>query len=450
MTISVQQLLLAGLAQGSTERWAYAMSQLTEDYFSDEAQKLFRLYQAMWRRTGAPLTGNSVRLMLANLQDEALKMALLRYVDQIDKMPPVSEQEWRFAVHYIQDLAHDRRFQDLLTTAMEINARGAIVKGRRLVGRESAVAYLLATLPDLVANPDMNIQDVAAHADEALEEYECSKAGKQKIQRTYIKSIDNEISGLEPGDLLAVLGFTGEGKTMLCGAISHNIVVHGGNVLYCTTETVPLRIKRRFICVHSMEPQFSRPLPYNQIKHGTLPPDMEEELKMVVKDLQQGRAEGRYGAFKVTTIQSLEDVRRAIKNTKRELGVLDFVVVDYLALAAKSSDRVALVDSIKQCKAMATGEGVPVATPWQTSIEAWQRAQKTGGYTKASMAETMEIERTADFVLTLLRDPDSQKLLCKFTKCRDEADNKPFELMIQPQFSYVGDMRGGLGSVIRL
>lgn len=451
MSVPVQRILLAGLASGSADRWTYAMPQLLEQHFAADERKLFKIYREMWRRTGSPLTGQSIRMLLADVKDETTRLTMLALVDDLEKMENAADEAtWRFSVHHVQDQLQSAQFQDIVTTALQIHATGATVKNRRLEGRYAAVEYLMAALPELNPAANLHLQDAAAEADGVLEEYERAKAGKQKLVRTGIASLDKEISGLEPGDFMAVLGFTGEGKTMLCGSIAHNVVVGGGHVVYCTTETVPEKIKRRFYCKHSMQPIFRRPIPYNDMKHGRLSPEGEQTLRDVVVDLKQGRANNTYGAFKVTTIQTLEDVRRAIVGSQRELGRVDLVVIDYLALAAKSSDRVALVDAIKACKQMATSLGTPVVSPWQTSIDAWQRALKAGGYTKAAMSETSEIEKTADFVLTMLRDPDSMRLLCKMTKCRDEADNQPFELDFVPNHSYVGDSRASRQAQIRL
>lgn len=120
---------------------------------------------------------------------------------------------------------------------------------------------------------------------------------------------------------------------------------------------------------------------------------------------------------------------------------IDLVIVDYAGLmgAGRRVERrqEGLVEVLQGLKGLATGHsrgrGVPLVSAYQTSRLKLEEARKEGGYTLDSLAETAEAERSADLVLTLLRQHDEDsELRAQVLKYRD---GRMIEFVLETDFS---------------
>ena len=128
---------------------------------------------------------------------------------------------------------------------------------------------------------------------------------------------------------------------------------------------------------------------------------------------------------------------------------IDLVVVDSLDLLSpetrRSTNREELNDILASAKHMAvsfnSGKGLRLISPWQTSREAYKRAQETGSYDKTSLAETSEAERKADLILGLIEKDGHSRLKAQVLKFRDGA-GKEFEININYDKCFTGTEEG--------
>lgn len=443
----IELLVLAGLKFGSPERWVYAVPQLDESFFEEERRDVYKLLVKVYNITGLPCSQRSVEISLPSMKDQVKAMEIGSCYNDLTEDP--AEADFRMGVYQLRDLYKNKQFNSVIMNALAINSTGLAIDGKFATGLQAAQQYLSKTLQDLTFGDQPGaMEDATMGANDFIASYAKIKSGVKRLIPTYITPIDNIIHGMEPGDLVVVLGYTGEGKTTLCLNIAHNASINGHNLLYATTETVPDRIRRRFISRHSMESQFKTKLPYGGVKHGTLNAAAEDTLREVVQDLETGRRTGKYGAFGLMVPHSLAHLQEHIREAKRLYGKLPECILDYLALIASGAERETLVDLIRSAKRMAVEEDIVLITPWQTSLTAWQQAQKDGFYKKNAMAETTEIIKSADIVISILRDPDQpEQMLAKIIKARDEDEGQVFQLMADPAYSYIGEPRSRYGGV---
>ena len=90
------------------------------------------------------------------------------------------------------------------------------------------------------------------------------------------------------------------------------------------------------------------------------------------------------------------------------------------------------------------GCGVPLISPWHTNRASWDNAKQCGYYTKSALAKTGEAERSADVIVTILRqDSTPNELKGSVIKSRDGEELE--ELYLKYDFSqgYVGDSQVG-------
>lgn len=440
----LQDRVLGALKHGDKERYTYALSFLQTEHFTEYRQRLFLLMCKLYQITRTPPDAKAIALALNGLKAQDLATELLSIFASLDGKE-ITESEFRAAVYQLDQSRLDGEFMNTLSTGLQINARPTWIQGRELFGRDEARQFIIANLQGSHSDEASDMSNAVYDDNTITEDYKNAKAGKVDFLQTGIHACDRIITGLERGDLMVIEGFLGEGKTTLALNIAHNAMLAGKNVLYGTTETVKKRVHRKLVCRHSYEPQFKQPIPNSDLKFGRLTPQQETILTEVNASLRNNHKAGKYGAFYITSIGgSLDGLKQAADVAQSLCGSLDLIVADYLAHMTTKSERVVLVDLIKETKAFAVTfnnrRGVPIITPWQTGLDKWEAAKKVGHYKKGSMADTLEIERTADIVHTILRDPDNELFLINnYTKVRDDADGGIFKLKCDLSYSYIGD-----------
>lgn len=443
----LENMILSGLLNGQIERWTQSMVLIDPRGFTGDRGKLFAIMKGLFQATGRPMDKEALLASLSTLKNKATAVAISTVLESLNGDTPTDAQ-FAMALHSFQESVLDRQFNGIVTNALEINAKGLAIGGKELEGREAAIAYLMANLPSITSTSDSTATDVLLEGESVVAEYEKAREGSSNLIFTHLRDVDAVARGFEPGDFVMVEGFTGDGKTMFCCNFAHNVAcIEGRTVLYCTSETVAPRIRRRIFCRHSSDPRFETQIPYSDLKHGTLTEQQERVMHEVVKDLDAGRRSGKYGSiFVMSLTKGISSVQSVIRTVRQCSNNLALVVIDYLALLA--AERVDLVDIVRTCKGLAVSEQLVIVSPWQTSITAWEAAMKAGSYRRASMSETSEAEKSADAVITLLRDPDDVgRLLCKFTKLRDEGEGDVFSLSADFAHSTISDYISSMGSV---
>lgn len=441
----IERVILSGLKYGTDEDWVKAVGSLELEWFSGEYRELYEILLRIYERVGHAVNQEIFELALSGFKD---KVKLAKLYDTWNGLPTDKPTEAAFlaAIYALEEWALDRKFTSVISQALEINAGEIRTPNGILRGRDAAREFLLRELPSLHKGVDAPLDDAIATAKTIEEAYLTAKDGKREFLATGIGPIDSILVGFDRTDLIIVSGVLGEGKSTLAINIGYGIMKQGYNVMYLTTETVPERIKRRLIVLHSCDPKFKAKLPYSDLKFGRLSAKLEPVLHDVVFDLEENRIRGDYGSFLIASISSFNQLQQYLLEGKRLVGRLDLVVVDYLALLAKSLERLDLASTIIEAKRLAVENEIPILSPWQVSLQAWRDARQRGYYERGSSGETSEVEKTADVVLTMLADEDIPgRMIMKFTKVRDGNPGPVFYLQADLDHAFIGAQRTGSG-----
>ena len=446
-----------------------ALAQLSEEHFPDRTWKnLFVLFSWYHSIAGDVLTKQAVSDAIRKLQDsDAAKVRLYEEIYDNLVSSQASESDFRWSLEQLKDSFAARATKAALLEAMNITQQGIPgPKDTVIKGHEAARDRVMAKFAeiDLRAQvqeaPDGNARE---EADDILAEYADKKAKYQSGESSGIEfgiaSLDKYLGGLQPGELDFILGYSSSGKSSLCVQLAWNCaMVQGKNVIYVTTETLRSQIRRKLISRHSMMPQFGLPEGLNslELKRGTLEAPMEEKLREVVRDFSSNTSYGQCRIMQASETTSISALKIGLQRLQGQFPV-DLVIVDSLYILRpderRSTEREELNDSIKKAKHLATtfnnGNGVPFVTPWQTSREHKERADRDKRYAMAAMAETAYAERYADVVLSLLEPAESKRfttLSAALIKNRDGEQSPNLDVKVDYATSCFTDASVSRGS----
>jgi replicative DNA helicase len=185
------------------------------------------------------------------------------------------------------------------------------------------------------------------------------------------------------------------------------------------------------------------------LKRGTLSDLEEVKLREVVQDFARSE---EYGGFRIMqasesmSVSSLKVRLQALQSIKP----VDLVIIDSLYILKpderRPNSRDELNDTIQRAKNLATtfnnGKGVPIISPWQTSREHKERADRDKRYSMAAMAETAYAERYADVVVSLLEPAQTSRhttLSAAIIKNRDGEQSPNIDIDVDYATSHFTD-----------
>ena len=253
-------------------------------------------------------------------------------------------------------------------------------------------------------------------------------ADKQKIDLTKfypmgIEIFDKEIlGGLHHGDLVAIAGAPGHGKTSWAMNLTKNFINQGHKVLFFSYEMLVQMVWEKF-------------------------------RAMGVKDTDMV-----YTPFKTVT-GNVEWIEKKVREAKEKLGV-KFVVIDHLSFltgkaekGAKTSDNysLALTNIVRDLKDMAKNEEVIVILPVHIRKQGIQ-AKKNDELELDAIAHTAGVAQLADLVFILQRerhkDQSAVDMFTGFTSITmaknrwGHKNPRGYFEMIQEQFIYTEKYHG--------
>lgn len=236
--------------------------------------------------------------------------------------------------------------------------------------------------------------------------------------------------------------------TTCINIVEHFVYKLKKNVVYATGETLRHQVRRKLICRRSRDSiyGYTSGLPYKEFELGELSPREEKVLKHVIDDMSSTNY-GKCMVFQFPDRATVSYIKNRLALYATEFPI-DVVVVDEARLLSSSRSRQSsweeLDEILKGLKQLAVtfndGNGVLVISPYQVNRTAWNDAVKGDGhYKKSCMANSSEAERSADFILSLFRDPKTtNELAAKILKYRDGAEGEPFTLQIDLNSCFVG------------
>jgi replicative DNA helicase len=410
-----------------------ASQQLTEEHFQDKVHKnLWSMLLKYRDYTGTVLPR---KYLDDNLGRQANPGTVQLYLETYDAFEEksVPDSDFIWSVKELREAAADRATQEALTTAMEIVRQGkALSTGETLQGHAEARQYVAEHLSaidreaTLQEAPEGALQDEEV---ELLDDYAQQKANR--LNGTSggvlfgISELDRKVGGLHNGELILSVGYSSDGKTSLCVQTAWSAAVEQGkNVVFFTTETTRVQVRRKILARHSKLAQFGLVSGLNtrNLKEGTLTEAEEAVLPDVVKDLAKNPAYGKLFIAQIPRGSTITSLEQRMYRIQRQFNI-DLVVMDYLALLSpersRQSTREELSSILKEAKLVATtfnnGVGVPFMSPWQVGRVHRENAEKTGEYTSASLSETAEATNSSDIIISLMAPTDNTNRFAEIT-----------------------------------
>jgi len=328
-------------------------------------------------------------------------------------------------------------------------------KYTKLARTEKAISdYVSETLHDIInlqdhISPDSKAIDFDLSGEDAVEafrkHYKELEDAKNRGEQTYFNvpfECFNSVS-IKPGDLLITGGFTSHGKSVFLRHLSyHYIINHARNVAFYTLETSAEVVRSQFYILHANNklrfPNSVR-IEYAKYKKGELNEEEKEFLNnVVIPDFCTSTDYGELTIHKPNKTKfNLDDLRIDLRE-KQSRAPLDIVAVDYLSLmyplkkdskgTPGTEDYNQMIKEFKQL--MLTnlnnkGEKYPLIglTAAQVSRQGYEQCLKLNKtYNTAAFSSYTELERSADVLMTILRDPElarEKKVKLQVLKNRD-------------------------------
>lgn len=452
------ELVLGGVFPDRDDRMRYLARAIRPEHFPPELRPLFELLVRYFVTTGGVMGPREFREELVRVRtDPAIQESWERVYASLYRLPVTEDARWKWAVRSMREDRQRELMVTAMTDSMRVLTDGIVERGETISGYAAARAMLTRRVHEIDQLQDTAEREgnVLEEADAVLRDYRQRKTqGIHYGVRTGLETLDRITYGAQPGEFWLVAGYAGEGKSQTLTNIAYNAMLEGKNVLFFTLETLREQVRRRLYTRHSHHAKFDRleALRYNDIKGGRLDPEEEALFEQVVRDLADWRTQG-YGRFEVVWLprRSPPSEVSAKAEIFASMFTVDLIVVDYAGLmdADRRTERrqEALVDLLQGLKGIATshgGHGVPLVSAYQTSRAARDEARRSGGYTLDALAETAEAERSADLVMTVLRQNDEDlELRAQILKYRDGETMREFYLDIDFARSYVGERAGG-------
>jgi len=465
---TLQKVILSSLCSSfnspeeTADRFVDAISTLKDEFFSSPQKQVWQIICRHYGMSGTCPSSQEFSMVidLARNLDVASRVRFITLYDEIVQ-EQISTSKFKFSCKQLVSIWRDQQVSKSLMVASQIQSSGVVVDGKKLSGPDDAIGYFQGQ----VANVE-SLSSVASSGAYISAEGEDFLSSYQKIKENTVGGVlsgfdplDRLTRGFQPGELIIIGGFTGEGKSKICYNIAyHAAFVQKKNVIFGTLEATRDQVRRNIVVRHSHHEKFGLigGMNYSKVKWATLNGQEEEKLVEIVKDMRDGDY-GRLYTFQLpyrATIDHLNGI--ILQQTK--VAPIDLIIIDYAGLMTSSSKRASrreeLDDLVVALKRLATdyngGKGVPVITPWQLTREAWKEAVKNGGeYDKASFSETSQVEKSADLLLTLMAQVESPtRLKCQVVKYRDGESNFDFSLIKDFATSLVASDNGATNVLI--
>lgn len=434
--MSYAESTLGGVFPNRRDRMEILVRTLRKEHWPPELQETFELLRSYYvLAQGVPSPRDWKSMLDSAGMEPATAEGFLRVYKKCWDLPDLADHEWRYALEVMR---HDRSkalLLEALTDSARVLTEGVTDRrGERSYGYDDARLLLQASMGDIEqlqmdaeSTPEGNVLE---EAKQMYQDYVARKEqGVHEGVMTGLDGLDSLTSGAQRGEFWLIAAYAGHGKSQTLTNMAWRAVIDGHNVAYFTLETLRDQVARRFTTRHSHNFEVAEGLRYDALKSGGLTATEEKLLKRTLHDLATNE---RYGTFEAiwtprgSSPQQLKMKLDVLQSTRD----IDLVVVDYAGLMGPGRRverrQEGLVEILQGLKGLATGhnrgQGVPVISAYQTSRQRLVDARSSGGYTLDALAETAEAERSADLVLTLLRQHDEDTdVRAQVLKYRDGA-----------------------------
>lgn len=246
------------------------------------------------------------------------------------------------------------------------------------------------------------VSDLPALGDILIARLDDMTTEKKQVTRimTGIRKIDHEVGGFEPGEMIAIAGQPGVGKSAMAMQVAIAAASSGKAVSYFTLELSKEQLAdRMFSNVANV--------PFKHVLDATMTREERGQLVVAANEMASWKfAINDLGTANLATIRALAE------RQQNEIG-LDLLVIDYLQLVdvgtSKNANRTELITNLsRKVKAMAKDMKVAVMILCQLNREGEQDADPT----LAQIRESGAMGQDCDMALILSkRDSEPGEVL---------------------------------------
>lgn len=220
----------------------------------------------------------------------------------------------------------------------------------------------------------------AADACESLIEH---RANPKQVHKTGIAQLDHKLKGgLRDGDIIAIGGRPGTGKTVLLSQICQGVIQSGGTALFVSLEMTKEELVDRM--------------------SGTYSLDEIRDMRLLFIDSQ----------FDFERIASL--IRSLARQRKLDVVAVDYIQLCEIQLGKNDSREREIATMSRRFKKLAKAIKVPVVIGSQLNRESVKRGKPT----LADMRESGAIEQDASVVILLSKSDNDEHTLIEVAKHR--------------------------------
>ena len=239
-----------------------------------------------------------------------------------------------------------------------------------------------------------NVSDIVA------ERYRTKSANDVTGVSTGYRYLDQQTSGMQPGDLIIIAGRPSMGKTALALNIAEHVAMAGDNswpVAVFSMEMSGEQLAMRLICSHGR-------LDAQKVRKGRLDEDGDwDRFTTAVADMEKAPL-----YIDDTPALSVTSLRSRARRLMAQTGQLGLIVVDYLQLMGGSSSRreenraTEISEISRGLKSLAKELRVPVIALSQLNRSVDGRPDKHP--VMSDLRESGAIEQDADVIMFIYRD----------------------------------------------
>ncbi len=303
--------------------------------------------------------------------------------------------------------SHVREYAAIITTD---HARREIMRAADEIKAQAASADALDNVCSIVtqAEATMRAIDTGCGATTALTineigaRYLKSLSEGQSIGlRTTYTALDKRHGSFQPGELIIIAGETASGKTTLATNLARRWAYMGKKGHFASYEMGDSQIIPRFWSAISLEDPAIEAFPYNRLRH------VDANIDRATIIACQDAMDLRYATLRVDVAppQTIAELEGAVRQSRKALGGLDFVIVDYLhlmrAAGGQRERHLQIAELSFGLKDMARRLGVVVVALAQINREVGKRNDRRPQ--RSDMRESASIEHDADIILGIYR-----------------------------------------------
>ncbi len=275
---------------------------------------------------------------------------------------------------------------------------------------------------------------------------------------SFITPIDDVLKGIEPGNLMTVMGFVGSFKTTFGVNFAYNNALLGYNVAFLTLEVPKEYLQYMTLSRHSYNPIFAEhgdPVAHEDLRKHSLTKEQESFVFNVVEPDLYGNSS--YGKIHFLELYDFDDISyEAMKSFMGSLPTaIDIFIVDYVQLFQYYQNRRIRLDNVTSmidffvrqfqmtCQNF-NGRKLMGLLLSQMNRAGYSRAVENNGRADLlALSESRELERSSFAVMSLFTDDalreSGEVKTCLLKNRGGDIIVDPLITRVDPRYCVIGD-----------